>query len=327
MLYLLRDDFFGDKRLAELRARVGPPDVQSLNVANLDGARLTVGELRASVEAFPFLSDRRVVVVRKLFGASPSRGESDPDSTETRRGRAEGEREFLAYLPKVPPFTDLVLIVDREFRANHAAVKAVRDTGGEVLLGEVPEGDEMVRWIGDQVHAKGGTIEAPALTDLASLSVDDLRELDHILETLVTYVGPRAITTQDVRAIVRRGRESTVFALVDAVGARDRRGALESLRILLDGGEAPIYLLVMLARQIRLLLLANEAMSRNQDVAGALKTPPWVARKVVQQARAFDVKRCVDAYAKIVAADAAIKTGQSEEEIAVELLVLELTDR
>jgi DNA polymerase-3 subunit delta len=328
VLYLLRDDLFGEERLAELRMKVGPPDVQSLNVTTLDGGRLVLGELRAAVEAFPFLSERRLVVVRKLFGAPSSRSDQEGDG-DSRRGRAdaEREREFIAYLPQVPDFTDLVFVVDRDVKSGHPAAKAVREAGGEVVFFETPTGDALVEWIQTRVRKKGGRIEPAAAAELASFHVEDLREVDQTLEKLVVYADKLPITAGDVRTLVRQSRESTVFALVDAVGARDRRAALESLRLLLDADEAPIYLLVMLARQVRLLLLANEAHTTGQDVATALKLQPWVARKIAQQTRTFDVDRCRAAYQKIVATDLAIKTGQADERVAVELLVLDLTER
>jgi DNA polymerase III subunit delta len=326
LIYLFRDDLVGEERLADLRQAIGPPDVQSLNVTMLDGVRLTLSELRTAIEAFPFLSERRLVVVRKLFGTtSPSEGEGE---TQTRRGRADAdrEREFLGYLPHVPSFADLVFVVDPEMKANHALAKAVRDARGEVLFVDPPTGEALGEWIQHRVRSKGGRVAPAAVAELASLTVDNLRELDQTLELLVIHSAERPISVEDVRALVRRSRESSVFTLVDAVGARDRRAAIESLRLLLDGGEAPIYLLVMLARQIRMLLLANEAMARGEDVGAALKAAPWVARKVAQQARTFDIERCRTAYAKMIAADAAIKTGQSDERVAVELLVLELTE-
>jgi DNA polymerase-3 subunit delta len=328
MLYLLRDDLFGEERLAELRARIGPSDVQSLNVTTLDGGRLLLSELRAAVEAFPFLSERRLVVVRKLFGTPSSRGDPEGDGN-SRRGRADAdrEREFIAYFSQVPAFTDLVFVVDREVKPTHAAAKAIREAGGEVVLFDAPTGDALVAWIQARVRKKGGRILPAAAVELASFPVEDLREVDQNLEKLVVYADGAPIAVGDVRELVRQSRQSTVFALVDAVGTRDRRAALESLRLLLDADEAPIYLLVMLARQVRLLLLANEALATGEDVAVSLKSQPWVARKIAQQTRTFDVERCRAAYQKIVATDLAIKTGQADERVAVELLVLDLTER
>jgi DNA polymerase-3 subunit delta len=329
LLHLLRSDFFGEQRLAELKQSLGAADFQSLNLSYLDGPRLTLSELRGSVEAMPFLGDRRMVVVRRLFPSSAGRSADDGDAPEARRGKAEAERdrEFLAYLPRVPDFTILVLYEDADFKGNHPAVKVVRDAGGEALPVAAPAPDDLPRWIGERVRMKGGRIDRPALEDLIGLGVDDFRQLDQTLDKLVTYADTRAITSADVTALVPQGREVTVFALVDAVGSRDRRAALETYRRLLADNVSPIFLLVMLTRQIRLLLGAHDAQSRREDLAAALRVQPWVARKIGQQARGFSAERCVQAYRRLAEVDASIKTGQADETIAVELLLVDLTER
>lgn len=329
MLYLLRDDIFGEKRLAELRAEIGPADIQSLNVSVLDGPRLTLSELRGATEALPFLGDRRLIIVRRLFSSGQPRNDSESETGESRRGRAdaEREREFLAYLPRVPETTNLVLVEDGGFKATHPAAVAIRKAGGEVLIADAPEGDQLVEWIAQRVREKRGRIERSAAEDLAGLSFVDLRHLDHVLDSLVVYADDRSISSGDVRSLVRQSHDVTVFELVDAVGARDRRSALGAYRRLLDDDVSPIYLLVMLTRQMRLLLLATEAMQSGEDVASALRVPTFVARKLAQQARTVGVERCLAAYRRLAAVDQSIKTGQAAEEVAVELLIVELTER
>ena len=333
MIFLLRDDFFGEERLAALRASLGSPDVQNLNISVLDGARLTVGELRGVAEALPFLSDKRLIVVRRLFGGAGSaqRSDASTDGASPRRGRAgssEREQEFLAYFPEIPPFTDLALVEEHEFSAQHRVVKVVQQLGGEIHLEGAPRGEELSRWIERRVRAKEGQIERAARESLAALPSIDLRQLDLILDSLVTYAGEHAISVADVRTIVQASRDEVdVFDLVDAVGTRDRRAALGAFRRLLIDNVSPIYVMVMLARQIRLLLLAQEALNRREDVAAALKLHPRVAQKIVQQARAFGSDRCLDAYRRLVETDDGIKTGQIEEQAAIEMLIVALTER
>jgi DNA polymerase-3 subunit delta len=332
MVILLRDDFFGEQRLAELRAGLGPPDVQSLNLVVLDGNRLSLGELRSAAEALPFLGGSRLVVVRRLFGnasraeASRSEGAEAPPS---RRGRADADREkaLLDYFPRVPPTTILVLVEDADFPASHPAVRAVQAAGGEVHLEAMPQGELLTRWIGQRVRQKGGRIDRAAAEDLAAAGVADLRQLDGALDALVAYADTQTISSADVRTLVPESRESTVFDLVDAVGMRDRRAALEAYHRLLKESVSPIYLLTMLTRQIRLLLLGREALANREDLAAALKIHPRVAEKLTRQTRSFGEDRCRAAYRQLVAVDQAIKTGQADEAVAVELLIVDLTER
>jgi len=329
MLYLLRDDFLGEERLTALRSSLGSADAQSLNTTTLDGQLLTLAELRAAAEALPFLGDRRLVVVRRLFG-KPERADNGGDGAAARRGgRSDGEREqeFLTYFATIPSTTDLVLIEDRELNATHPVAKAISRLGGQVHLEAMPRWEELARWIEQRVRDKGGRIDQGAAHDLSALPIGDLRRLDSYLEVLVTYAAGQAITSAEVRLLVPQSHESNVFNLVDAVGARDRRAALEAYRRLLADNVSPVYLLVMLTRQVRLLLLTHEALGNREDVAAALKLHPRVAQKLAQQARNFGVERCLDAFQKLAAADQSIKTGDADEELALELLVIELTER
>src|SRR6185312_7633712 len=102
----------------------------------------------------------------------------------------------------------------------------------------------------------------------------DARILDQNLEKLVAYAGDERIGSQAVRALVAESREASVFELVDAVGQRERYAALAAYRSLLAEDVSPIYILVMLTRQIRLLLLAREAQERREDLGTTLKLRP-----------------------------------------------------
>lgn len=329
MIYLLCDDLIGEERLAALRAGVGSADLQSLNLTILDGQKLSIAELRAAADALPFLGERRLVIVRRFFGAA-SRGESSAESASPRRGsRGDHDREqdLYRYLPSVPPTTDLVFVEDPDFSADHLLARLVRQLGGEVVLGGAPRWDQIADWITQRVRAKGGRIEAGAVQHLAALSFADLRQLDHALDILVVYAAGRPIGAADVMALVPQTREVKVFDLVDAVGARDRRVALDTYRRLVADDVSPIYILVMLTRQIRLILLAHDALAAREDLAAALKLPPRIAHKVGQQARAFSVERCLAAYERLAEIDHQIKIGEADAELAVELLLVELTER
>jgi DNA polymerase-3 subunit delta len=81
------------------------------------------------------------------------------------------------------------------------------------------------------------------------------------LEKLCLYVGERAsITEDDVRLMVRDMAESWIFDFTSALAARQLARALPLLRGLIEQGEPPLRLLAMMAREIRLLLMARECL-------------------------------------------------------------------
>jgi DNA polymerase-3 subunit delta len=127
---------------------------------------------------------------------------------------------------------------------------------------------------------------------------------------------------------VSRARETNIFDLVDCVGRRQTDKALNLLHHLLDDGEAPLYLLAMLARQIRILLQIKDLQAQHltqQEIARRLSLHPFVVKKGYTQAQNFTMAELESAHRRLVKADWQIKTGQADDVLALDLLVIDLT--
>ena len=80
------------------------------------------------------------------------------------------------------------------------------------------------------------------------------------IEKLSLYGKP--ITADDLPLLVPDARQSTIFALVNALGRRDRARSLETLDALVREGEYLPLALTFLATQFRMALVAKEANLR-----------------------------------------------------------------
>ena len=81
------------------------------------------------------------------------------------------------------------------------------------------------------------------------------------LEKLYLYVGERSLVTEeDVRLVFRDMAESWIFDFTGALATRQLARALPLLRGLLAHGEPPLRLLAMIAREVRMLLIARECL-------------------------------------------------------------------
>ena len=119
-----------------------------------------------------------------------------------------------------------------------------------------------------------------------------------------------------------------LFDLVDCVGRRQTDKALNLLHRLLDDGQAPLYLLSMLARQIRILLQIKDLQAQHisqQEIARRLSLHPYVVEKGHAQAQNFAMAQLESAHRRLVEADRQIKTGEAEDVLALDLLVTDLT--
>ncbi len=110
--------------------------------------------------------------------------------------------------------------------------------------------------------------------------------------------GSRRVTAEDIASLVANAQQSTIFALVAALGRRDRLRALEILDTLAREGEYMPLALTFLATQFRTALAAREANLRSAQQIQAHFTRlgarmwPERARQIEETVNAFSPKNC-----------------------------------
>ncbi len=339
MFYILHgeDEFGLSEELAGLRAKLAEGDaaMAQLNTSILEGHRLSWGELRHACDTIPFLSQRRLVVVHGLLGrlapASRAKGQRAAEAEEP-ASKGGFLDDLVAYLPKLPPTTRLVFVEDKTLPSSHPILKVAeaerKQKRGFVKQFDKPKDWELPGWIRQRARRKGGELDNEAIAMLAALVGDDLRLLDQEIDKLLLYADGRTVSGEDVRTLVSHAREASIFDLVDCVGRRETDRALRLLHRLLDEGEPPLYLLTMLARQVRILIQISELQAQGllqDETAQRLKLHPYVVKKGVAQAQNFTLRQLENAHQRLVETDWQIKTGQMEEVLALDTLLVSLT--
>jgi DNA polymerase-3 subunit delta len=328
------DEFGCAEELARLRGDLagGDPAMAELNTSVLDGKGLTLGELRHVCDAIPFMADKRLVIVHGLLSqlaSSRRSGEQAVSEEEQPAWKKAYLEDLVAYLPKLAPTTRLILVESRTLPASHPFLKlAEREETGYIKSFPRPKDRDLPGWIQRRARAKQGAIDHEATRMLAALVGDDLRLLDQEIEKLLIYANGRQVTAEDVRELVSRAREMSIFDLVDCVGRRQTDRALRLLHQLMEDGKEPLYVLAMLARQVRILIQVKELQSEGmteREIVTHLKLHPFVVQKGCAQAQNFRMAQLEAAHQRLVETDWAIKTGQSEDVLALDVLITNLT--
>jgi DNA polymerase-3 subunit delta len=335
------------ERLAEMRQALGPRELAELSTSWLDGRKAPQAEIRFHCDAMPFLTPRRLVVVEGLLSHLDKRrrstraGSKDSPDGEDDAGPSPaspttGDLDaLLAYLPHVPETTDLVLVESETMTRSHPVVALLERLAGEgqaeLVLCEPPQQRDLASWIIQRTKEKGATIEGAAAHDLATFVGRHLRLLDNELEKLVAYRGGEGtISRSDVRLLVPYVQEADIFDMVDAIGRRDGEAAMRLLRELRRDGAAPLYLLSMIVRQFRILIQVSDQMQLSRDpktIARAVGLHPYPTQKAMQQSRQWQPEELRAVYDRLLETDLAIKTGKLADDLALDLLVVELSQR
>ncbi len=326
-IYLLDgdDEFAIDESIARIISRLGDASIAEMNTTRLDGRSFTLPQLKDAVATVPFLASKRLVIL----------------SHPTSRLKDKTEQENLInYLSTIKPTSKLVLVeydfltTDRERKDGRLnwleKWAAAPEQARRVFIRHHPQptGGLMVKWIQDHVKAMGGQITPQAAILLASQIGDDTRLASQEITKLLTYVNyARPVDVDEVEHLTPLTAKIGDFELVNALRDKDQRKAQALLHRSLQEDD-PLRILQSIAYQIRVLIIAREILDERgtiNDFPKALKISYYPAKLALESATRYSTKFLETIYHRLLDLDEAIKTGQMEGDLALELLVIELT--
>jgi DNA polymerase-3 subunit delta len=319
------DEFAINESIAKLHSRLGDAAIADMNTTRLDGWSTTLSQLKDAAAAIPFLASKRLVILTHPTGRLKDK---------------ESQEGFLNYLGAEKPTTKLVL-VEYDFLTSEKDRKENRlnwlekwalspQQARRVYMRHhaQPTNGMMVKWIQDHVKAQGGQISTQASVALANQVGDDTRLTSQEIIKLLTYVNfTRPVDIDDVEHLTPLTARIGDFELVNAIRDRDQRNAQALLQREFQDDD-PLRILQSIVYQIRVLLLAREIIDERgtiNDFPKSLKIGYYPAKLALESAPRFSMKFLETIYHRLLEIDEAIKTGQMEPELALELLVIELT--
>ena len=174
----------------------------------------------------------------------------------------------------------------------------------------------------------GGQITPQAAQMLATLVGENPRFAQQELNKLFAYVNyKRAVEEEDVQSLTADIGQGDIFELVDAIGNRNGRQALQMLhRLLLEQDAVSIY--GKEVRQFRLLLQSREILDGGGlqgDVIRELKLHPFAGGKLVSQVRHFSMPVLEYIYHRLLGMDVAVKSGEIDPVLALDTLIAGIT--
>lgn len=317
--YFGNDEYAIRQQAGKFGKMFSDPTTADMNTSRLDARQMSENDLNNAVGAMPFLAAQRLVFLENI---------------SKRYSGLEGHKKFVAFLETVPPSTKLVILDLEEVKEkeipNHWMVKwaAKHPEIAEAKAFLLPKQREMPGWIVAEAKRQGGSIEPGAAARLAEMTGEQTRQAAQEITKLLTYVNyAHPIGLEDVEAVSIVTASADVFELVDALGLRDGRKAQKLLHRLLEDKDA-FELFGMVIRQFRLLTIAREVMDEGgtrDEAAAALGTHPVVAEKAWKQAGKFSMETLTAIYHRLLAIDEAAKTGVMPLDLALDMLIVELT--
>ncbi len=330
-----KDEFAITAHIEKLIATMGDSSLAGMNIARFDGRTgLDFEALNNAVNAIPFLSSQRLVVLSYPSAAYPSGKTQKQVSSDLAAGEdvipSTNRKKFIALLDHVPETTTLVLVEFDALKVDHWLVKWAQKARAEIHFCALPKRGDMFGWIIQETRRQGGQIDQAAAVRLAEMTGDDKRNTVQEITKLLTYANfDHPITVQDVNTVSVASAQESIFDLVDALGKREGGKAQRVLHHLLEEVE-PFELWGMVIRQFRLLLQAREIMDErggSHEIQNTLGLHEFVAQKIDDQARHFSMAALESIYHRLLEIDEGTKTSQVPLDLALDTFIVELAGK
>ena len=282
------------------------PSLQDMTYSVLYADETSPGDIAQEARTFPFLAERRVIIVRNAERYNGMSGE-----------KSSPLASLISYIEDPAETTLLVLVatqIDRRKRFYKACEK------GAVMV-ECPQLDDaaMGQWVREEAKQRRVDINGAAVAELMDRAGNRLSDVQNALSLVVNYVGTAGVITEaDVRAACADVAEETVWALTDAIAASDTRKALTALHQLIALNRAPDEILGTINW-----LVENAYRAMPETQAPAPK--PFVATKVVKLGQTLGLAKLKAAMALCTRTQFNMRETGVDRNLALEMLVIKLS--
>jgi DNA polymerase-3 subunit delta len=292
-----------DRAVDRLKARLAAVADLDFNLDVFDGETSAADDIVGAANTLPFMSERRLVIVRHV-----------------ERMPASGQTIVAEYAEDPSPLTVLVLVatkIDKRTRLYKAV-----DKTGKVSEFVAPKRTEYPAHVAELFAARGMTVSWDAAAALVDAVGTDLAHLSSEVDKIVAYVGQDGVLgAEQIAEVVARTAPVSPFALMDAIGARELEAALRTGRILRDQGESPHRLLAMGVRHVRNMIAVSARTERGEDrraVGGALRLLDWQVKSILRQSHHFESAELIGALGAAADAEAEMKTSPVDPGLVLE---------
>jgi DNA polymerase-3 subunit delta len=298
---LLRDD-----ALAAIESTVLASGPRDFNLASLEVSKASPGRLEEELDSLPVMAERRLVILKETEGRGSKLDAKWIAGIEAWLSRSDAQSSSV-----------LVIVVSKADKRSKW-VKAFKDPAAPVDCDPPKGARELAAFLKQEAQHQGVDLSAEAAGLLGERVGPQLLLLRQEIEKARLLAGEGApIERKHVEMSVSAVAEEPIWDLTDAIGQGRTAEAVDLLSRLLAQGAAAPAVLGALASHFRRLV----RVGHGDSVSG----PPFVVRKLEQQARRYPARRLVACLRAIHRADVELKGASvMRPERALEQLVLTL---
>ncbi len=310
------DTFRSHRMLQEMKNKfIKDVDPGSNSLSALDGATTGLKEIGEKINTGSLFVKKRLVVIENVF----------------KNKKTKVFAELADYLKKFSTGEDnIVIFIDEELNTKDKPLKvdakklfAFLSKQKFVQEFKTLSNLQLLNFIKKETNVYGKEMSAAAASLLINLTSGDLWSIASEIKKLSFYSANKIINENDVKELCAGTVNEDIFALTDALSAKNKALALKLIEEQYAAGLSDEYLIAMLVRQFKILLQIKSALDNNLsqgEMTSQLKLHPFIIKKGMFQAKNFSLESLKNYLNELVRLDFSNKTGRSQ--IKTELMLL-----
>lgn len=333
------DNFRSRLKLNELKDKYFKEvDKLGSGLKAMAGAKATISEITAAINPASLLSKKRLIIIEDIF--------ANKDSVLFEK--------LLGYLKEKEQNDNIVIFWESNLKMKkikNVLLPFLIDSSGQDKPLNKKSSDlfkylakqkfaynfnslshaELANWVKKEVSARGGKISLEAATILVGLVGNDGWQISNEINKLLSFKQAGRLTESlleieaaDVKTITRGNFSDNIFALTDAISAKNKALAIKLLDEQIEAGLDGPYLLNMFVRQFRILLQLRQAIDSGlspRQIATQMKLHPFVLQKGLEQARNFNLTNLKNIFSHLAKIDYSAKSGQCDYITGLNMLI------
>ncbi|MEC0249241.1 DNA polymerase III subunit delta [Paenibacillus chitinolyticus] len=313
------ESYLIEQFIRKLTDKMIEPEHLDFAVSKYDLNEVPVQNVIADAETLPFMVPRKLIIAGNAQFLTGSR-----DS-----GKVDHQLDRLTeYLGAPVDFTVLVFTVSVDkLDERKKLVKQLKDK--KALVPCLPlTAEELQAWVRRQAKRESFELADGVVDQLVLYTGGHLQSLAAEIEKISLNVGRGGTATPElIDSLVVRSTEQNVFILIEQVVQLRLDRAFALLEELLKQKEEPIKIVMLMARQFRIMLQVKELSKQSysqQQIAGQLGLHPYAVKVAEGQARAYDIEKLSRIVSQLADLDFKMKSGGIDKVLGLELFLLGL---
>ncbi|WP_338657024.1 DNA polymerase III subunit delta (plasmid) [Sporosarcina psychrophila] len=286
-------------------------DVGAFSISRLDMRETTLQTAMEDARTLDLFGDVKTLILQDCYfltGEVP-RKKIDHDLNS-----------LIQYLSNPNPQTILIMMVQNEKLDKRK--KVVKEVLKVAKVFEAKPMHYVQGWIKDRFKEEGKTVSNQAADLMTQQLGTDLFLLNsEIQKVSILYADNIKIEEEMLIGVLSRTLESDVFKLIDRI-VRKEPSTLEILEDLYRLGEDPIKILLLIARQFRIIHQVKAIQEIGKKPSSVMKIHPYVLQIAEEQAESYSLTEVQERLQTIADLDVAMKRGAVDKVIALDTMIL-----